>query len=219
MAGRNIRLCRRAKARGIHHAMSREIESAETANPSRRQAVISDASSGQGLFVFDVHLLADPSSSLRRTRRAAGWTLAWQKSSPSGRQARAFEDVRDSSESGAIHPRPGLRGPFRFPGNLRGPEHLCKSFGVTIVFKRGEKSCAFYAEGVVAGGSQSHRKTLEVRRFCGRVGCFPRCHAHDQEMRTMMVALKLRPLHFRHVLSNAKAVHSSMSKRRYCRRA
>jgi hypothetical protein len=139
---------------------------------------------------------------LRRTSRAARWKLAWQKSSPSGRQARASEDVRDSSESGIIHPRPGLRGPFRFPGNLRGPEHLCKSFGVTIVFKRGKKSCAFHREGVVAGGSQSHRKTLKVRR-CGRVGCFPRCHAHDQEMRTMMVALKLRPLHFRHVLSNA----------------
>ena len=136
--------------------------------------------------------------------------LAWQKSSPSGRQARASEDVRDSSESGTIHPRPGLRGPFRFPGNLRGPEHLCKSFGVTIVFKRGKKSCAFHPEGVVAGGSQSHRKTLKVRRFCGRVGCFPRCHAHDQEMRTMMVALKLRPLHFRHVLSNARAVYPSM---------
>ena len=125
-----------------------------------------------GLILFDVHLLADPSSSLRRTRRAAGWTLAWQESSPSGRQARAFEDVRDSSESGAIHPRPGLRGPFRFPGNLLGPEHLCKSFGVTIVFKRGEKSCAFYAEGVVAGGSQSHRKTLEVGASVGGSDAF-----------------------------------------------
>ena len=145
--------------------------------------------------------------------------LAWQKSSPSGRQARASEDVRNFSESGTIHPRPGLRGPFRFPGNLRGPEHLRKSFGVTIVFKRGKKSCAFHPEGVVAGGSQSYRKTLKVRRFCGRVGCFPRCHAHDQEMRTMMVALKLRPLHFRHVLSNARSVYPSMNKRRYCRRA
>ena len=171
-----------------------------------------------GLIRIRVHPLAAPASSLRRTSKAAR-KLAWQKSSPSGRQARAFEDVRDSSESGTIHPRPGLRGPFRFPGNLRGPEHLCKSFGVTIVFKRGKKSCAFHPEGVVAGGSQSHRKTLKVRRFCGRVGCFPRCHAHDQEMRTMMVALKLRPLHFRHVLSNARAIHPSMSKRRYCRRA
>ena len=165
------------------------------------------------------HPLAAPTSSLRHTSRAARWKLAWKKSSPSRRQARAFEDGRDSSEGGSIHPRRGFRGPFRFPGNLRGPEHLCKSFGVTIVFKRGKKSCAFHPEGVVAGGSQSHRKTLKIRRFCGRVGCFPRYHAHDDEMRTMMVALKLRPLHFRHVLSNARAVHPSMSKRRYCRRA
>ena len=53
---------------------------------------------------------------------------------------RTSEDVRNSSESGTIHPRPGLRGPFRFLGNLRGPEHLRKSFGVTIDFKRGKKS-------------------------------------------------------------------------------
>ena len=155
---------------------------------------------------------------MRRTSRAARWKLAWQISSPFGRQARASEDVRDSSESGIIHPRPGLRGPFRFPGNLRRLEHLCKSFGVTIVFKRGQKSCAFHPEGVVAGGSQSHRKTLKVRRFCGG-RMFPRYHAHDQEMRTMMVALKFSPLHFRHVLSNARPVYLSMSKRRYCRRA
>jgi hypothetical protein len=38
-------------------------------------------------------------------------------------------------------------------------------------------------------------------------------------MRAMMVALKLRPLHFRHVLSNARPVYPSMIKRRYCRRA
>jgi hypothetical protein len=143
--------------------------------------------------------------------------LAWKKSSPSRRQARAFEEVRDSSENGSIHPRRGFRGPFRFSGNVRGPEHLCKSFGVTIVFKRGKKSCAFHPEGVVADGSQSHRKTLKVLRFCG--GCFPHYHAHDQEMRTMMVALKFSPLHFRHVLSNAMPVYPSMSKRRYCRGA
>jgi len=108
----------------------------------------------------------------RRTSRAARWKLAWQKSPPFGRQARASEDVRDSSESGTIHLRPGLRGPFRFPGNLRGPEHLRKSFSVTIVFKRGKKSCAFHPESEVAGSSQSHRKTLEVRRFCGRLDPF-----------------------------------------------
>ena len=153
-------------------------------------------------YSTSTHSSIPPPACVARVGRPDG-KLAWQKSSPSGCQARASEDVRDSSESGIIHPRPGLRGPFRFPGNLRGPEHLCKSFGVTIVFKRGKKSCAFHREGVVASGSQSYRKTLKVRRFCGRVGCFPRCHTHDQEMRTMMVALKLRPLHFRHVLSNA----------------
>lgn len=118
---------------------------------------------------------------------------------PSGcLKASRFENSRDPPVSGIVHARQGLRCPFWFARYLRGSQHGRKSHGIRIVFECGVDSRAFDFEGVVARGSQSYRKTLEACFRHGRGGLSLHIHAHDQEMRAMMVVLKSLPLHSWH---------------------
>lgn len=94
------------------------------------------------------------------------------------REARSSEGIRDSSDCGAIHPRPGLRGPFCFTGDLLRPEYLCKSFRVAIVFERGIESCALHLEGapnLTARRSRCGASVGGLRAFLGSTLTINRC--------------------------------------------
>jgi hypothetical protein len=73
---------------------------------------------------------------------------------------------------------------------LPGSQYSGQPVRICIFLECDVNGRALYPDGVVAAGSQSHRKTFEVRLSYGQRRLLLH-HAHNQEMWAVMVALKI----------------------------